>query len=112
MSELATKSCIPCRGGVPPLPPDAVEQLLSQVAGWTHERHRRIAKTFHFGKFTETIAFVNRIAELAEAEGHHPVMHVGFRELTIEIWTHKIEGLTESDFVLAAKIDALAGGGA
>lgn len=108
MSELASKRCIPCQGGVPPFPPEEVERYLAQVPGWTHTDHTRIHKTFTFAAFKETIAFVNQVAEVAEAENHHPVMHVGFRELTIDIWTHKIDGLVESDFVLAAKIDALA----
>lgn len=107
MSELAQKTCVPCQGGVPPMPAEDVESYLGKVDGWTQTDHKRIRKTFTFGKFPETIAFVNRVAEVAEAENHHPVMHVGFRELEVEIWTHKIDGLTESDFVLAAKIDQL-----
>ena len=108
MSVLSQKSCVPCKGGVPPLSQDAVVALLRQVGGWnaSHD-HARIEKTYRFSRYPETIAFVNRIADVAEGQNHHPVLHVGFRELTVEIWTHKIDGLTESDFVLAAKLDAL-----
>ncbi len=106
--DLAQRSCVPCRGGVPPMPPAEVESYLARLAGWTHTGHKRIAKRYTFGRYAETVAFFNRVADTAEREGHHPVCTVGFRELTVEIWTHKIDGLTESDFVLAAKIDSLA----
>ena len=107
--ELEKKRCLPCEGGVSALPQDEVERLLSQISGWTLEPGRsELRKRFRFSRFGETIAFVNRMADLAESEGHHPDFCVRFANLDVTLTTHAVGGLTENDFILAAKIDALA----
>ncbi len=108
MSDLASKSCVPCRGGVPPLKGAELEALHRQLPGWNvvHEHH--LEKSFHFPDFVQALAFTNRVGELAEEQGHHPDIYLTWGRVDIKIWTHKIDGLTESDFILAAKIDALA----
>ena len=108
MSDLAELKCVPCKGGVPALKGPALEALQVRLGGgWRLVREHHLEKEYRFDSFAENIAFVNRVAQVAEAEGHHPEMHVGFRTLRMEVWTHKIDGLTESDFVLAAKADAV-----
>ena len=107
MSELADRQCVPCRGGVPPLKGDDVQALLGQLAGWQAVSDHHLLQTYRFQNFRETLTFVNRVGELAEAQGHHPDICFGWGKAEISIWTHKIDGLTESDFVLAAKIDKL-----
>lgn len=106
MSELANKRCAPCEGGVPPLKKDEAERLLGQIEGWSLG-DKRISKEFSFKRFPDAIAFVNRVAGLAESEGHHPDIHIHYSRVRFEIWTHAIGGLSENDFILAAKIDAL-----
>ncbi len=106
MSELAGKTCVPCSGGVPPLGPDSVAELLKQVDGWAAERNHHIVKTFKFADFAQALAFVNCVGAIAEKQGHHPDIYLTWGKVSIEIWTHKIDGMTESDFILAAKIDA------
>lgn len=107
MSNLAAKDCVPCKGGVPPLKGDALKQLLSELEGWEAVREHHLAKQYTFPNFVTALAFVNRVGELAEQQGHHPDIYLAWGKARIEIWTHKIDGLTESDFVLAAKIDRL-----
>jgi 4a-hydroxytetrahydrobiopterin dehydratase len=107
MSELADRQCVPCRGGVPPLKGDEVQRLLVQLADWQAVSEHHLLKTYRFQNFRETLVFVNRVGELAEEQGHHPDICFGWGKAEISIWTHKIDGLTESDFVLAAKIDKL-----
>lgn len=104
---LAEKDCIPCRGGVPALSRAEFEPLLAELDGWEVEADKRLVKRIKLGNFMEALALANKIGELAEAQGHHPDLLVRWGELGIELWTHKIDGLTESDFVLAAKIDRL-----
>ena len=104
---LAGKTCVPCRGGVPPLKGDALRELHAQLDGWDVVDEHHLSKTCKFADFAAALAFVNRVGALAEAQGHHPWIHFTWGRVKIEIWTHKIDGLTESDFVLAAKIDAL-----
>lgn len=108
MSELASKTCVPCRGGVPPMDAQDAERYLAQVEGWGHSDHRRISRTFVFPDFAGALDFANRVGEIAEAEGHHPDLLVAWGRVEVTIWTHKVNGLTESDFILAAKIDQLA----
>ena len=108
MSELASKTCVPCRGGVPPMDAREAERYLAQVEGWGHSGHRRISRTFVFADFAGALDFANRVGEIAEAEGHHPDLLVAWGRVEVTIWTHKVNGLTESDFILAAKIDRLA----
>ena len=107
MSELAERQCIPCRGGVPPLQGDELKALSAQLPGWEVINEHHLQKTCKFKDFREALDFVNRVGELAEAQGHHPDICFGWGKAEISIWTHKIDGLTESDFVLAAKIDKL-----
>ena len=107
--ELEKKQCLACEGGVSALPQDEVERLLSQLSGWSVEPSRsELRKRFRFAGFVETIAFVNRMADLAESEGHHPDFCVRFANLDVTLTTHAVGGLTENDFILAAKIDVLA----
>ena len=107
MTELADRQCVPCRGGVPPLKGDEIQKLLGQLADWQAVNEHHLLRIYRFQDFRETLAFVNRVGELAEQQGHHPDICFGWGKAEISIWTHKIDGLTESDFVLAAKIDKL-----
>ncbi len=106
MTELAEKQCVPCQGGVPPLRPERVAELLTQLDGWTAERNHHLKKTCNFPDFAQALGFVIRIGTIAEEQGHHPDIYLTWGKVRVEIWTHKIDGLTESDFILAAKIDA------
>jgi 4a-hydroxytetrahydrobiopterin dehydratase len=104
MSELAKKDCVPCRGGVPPLDAKQSTPLLKQLDGWTLEQGH-LTKTFKFPDFAKALAFVNRVGAMAEKQGHHPDIYLAWGMARVEIWTHKINGLTESDFIFAAKTD-------
>jgi len=106
-NTLAQKTCVPCRGGVPPLPANEIARLLEQLEGWEAAADHHLTKTFLLPDFVTALAFVNRIGELAEQQGHHPDLHLGWGKVRVDLWTHKIDGLTESDFILAAKIDRL-----
>ena len=108
MSELASKQCVPCRGGVPPLQGSEINRLLGQLNGWEVVNEHHLKKNYSFSNFAEALTFVNKVGELAEEQGHHPDICFGWGKVEITIWTHKIDGLTESDFILAAKIDELA----
>lgn len=109
MSELTKKKCVPCEGGVPKLSEAEAQKLLGQVEGWSlSQEGKRITREFAFKDFVENMAFVNRVAEIAEAEGHHPDFTVHYNRTQFEIWTHAIGGLSENDFILAAKIDEVA----
>ena len=107
MSELSSKQCIPCRGGVPPLKGQQITKLLAQLDTWEVVAEHHLKKVFTFADFRTAQEFVNRIGALAEEQGHHPDICFGWGRAEITIWTHKIDGLTESDFILAAKIDKL-----
>jgi 4a-hydroxytetrahydrobiopterin dehydratase len=107
MKDLASRECVPCRGGVPPLQSDEINGLLTELQGWEVVDEHHLLKSYTFGDFREALAFVNRMGQLAEEQGHHPDICFGWGHAEITIWTHKIDGLTESDFILAAKIDAL-----
>jgi len=107
MSDLASKTCVPCRGGMPPLKGDELASLLKQVDGWSVLEEHHITKTFKFPDFRKALDFTNRVGELAEEQGHHPDIYLAWGKVGITTWTHKINGLTESDFILAAKIDRL-----
>jgi len=107
--ELTARSCTPCRGGIPPLGRDAAEKLLAEVAGWTLGGDAtHIERTFKFADFAAALAFVNRVGELAEAEGHHPDLSFGWGYCRLLWQTHKIRGLHENDFIMAAKVNGLA----
>jgi 4a-hydroxytetrahydrobiopterin dehydratase len=107
MSELANRECVPCRGGVPPLRGDEVAKLQAQLDGWEVVNEHHLRKEYKFSDFSESQGFVNQVGQLAEGQGHHPDICYGWGRAEITIWTHKINGLTESDFILAAKIDLL-----
>ena len=107
MSELAGKTCVPCRGGVPPLKGEELLKLAGQVSGWNVIDEHHITKTFTFPDFLQALAFTNKVGKLAEEQGHHPDIFLTWGKVDIKTWTHKINGLTESDFILAAKINKI-----
>jgi len=103
--SLADRKCVPCRGGVPPLKGEELQRLSAQLPGWTVVEDHHIQKSFSFPDFRQALAFVNRAGGVAEDQGHHPDLTLSWGRVDVRIFTHKIDGLTESDFVLAAKID-------
>jgi 4a-hydroxytetrahydrobiopterin dehydratase len=103
--ELSEQTCVPCRGGTPPLAPEESQRLAAQVEGWTVVNNHHIEKAREFPDFKTALAFVNAVGAIAEAQNHHPDIYLAWGHVRVTIWTHKIDGLTESDFVLAAKID-------
>ena len=106
--SLADQKCVPCRGGVPPLQESRVAELLGEIdAAWQLNAAGHLERTCAFPDFVSAMAFANLVAGVAEAEGHHPDLHISWGKCRVEIWTHKINGLTESDFYLAAKADRL-----
>ena len=107
MSELSSKTCVPCRGGVPPLGGRELEVLAKQVPAWSVVEGHHITRGFAFPDFRQALNFVNKVGELAEQQGHHPDILLSWGKAEVTSWTHKINGLTESDFILAAKIDEL-----
>jgi 4a-hydroxytetrahydrobiopterin dehydratase len=106
MESLASRNCVPCHGGVPRLAGDEIEPLLRQLAGWDAVEEHHLAKAYKFSNFAEALEFVGRVGQIAESEGHHPDITFGWGYARIKIYTHAIGGLSESDFILAAKIDA------
>jgi 4a-hydroxytetrahydrobiopterin dehydratase len=107
MSELADKTCAPCTGDVPPLGGAELEELTWQVPGWEVVDEHHLRKEFRVANFREALDLVNRVGELAEEQAHHPNIAFGWGRVEIVIFTHQIDGLTESDFILAAKVDRL-----
>ena len=107
MSDLASKTCVPCRGGTPPLKGEELDDLRRQVPEWEVVEEHHLRLRFRFKTFREALVFVNRVGELAEEQGHHPNVTFGWGYAEVTIFTHKINGLTESDFILAAKINEL-----
>jgi 4a-hydroxytetrahydrobiopterin dehydratase len=108
MSELASMECVPCKGGVPPLAGDELNQMMDQLGGgWQVVDGHHLEKEFQFSDFRGALDFTNRVGELAEAQGHHPDIYLTWGKVKITVWTHKIDGLTESDFVFSAKSDTL-----
>jgi len=110
VKTLTETGCVPCRGGTPPLGSAQVEELLRQVPEWRvveTEGILRITRTFSFDDFRQALAFTVSVGELAEREQHHPDIHLGWGKVRIEVWTHKIRGLHENDFIIAAKADAI-----
>ncbi len=105
--DLADRQCVPCRGGVPPLKGDQLSELSSKLPGWTVVDEHHIERRYKFSDFKQALAFVNRIGEIAEEQGHHPDLFLSWGEVRVKLFTHKIDGLTESDFILAAKVDRL-----
>lgn len=105
--SLSKKTCVACTKGMPTLTANQCQEFLKQVNGWTLEGSKKISKSYKFKDFMSAMSLANKIADVAENENHHPDLLVRWGELKIEIWTHKVDGLTESDFILAAKIDEL-----
>ena len=107
MNELARKKCKPCEGGIDPLTPEQVRPMLKGLQGWERQPDGMIAKTYEFKNYFETMAFVNAAAWVSHREDHHPDMMVGYNKCRVAYITHAINGLSENDFICAAKLDAL-----
>ncbi|TAL33280.1 MAG: 4a-hydroxytetrahydrobiopterin dehydratase [Spirochaetes bacterium] len=107
MEELAQRKCAPCDAGTPPMNAKEIELLVGQVGEWKVVDNHHLARDFKFRNFREALDFVNRIGAVAEAEGHHPDIMLSWGKVSVTLLTHKIHGLSENDFILAAKIDAL-----
>jgi 4a-hydroxytetrahydrobiopterin dehydratase len=108
MSELAKKECVPCKGGVPPLKRKELTELMEKLGGgWQVVDEHHLEKEYRFKNFREALEFTNRVGEMAEKQGHHPDIYLAWGNVRLTVWTHKINGLTESDFVFAAKADGL-----
>jgi 4a-hydroxytetrahydrobiopterin dehydratase len=103
---LAENKCVPCRGGVPPMERAKAEEMLKQLdSGWALNKDGHLERLYSFKDFTQALAFVNKVGAVAEEEGHHPDLYLAWGKCRVELWTHKINGLTESDFYMAAKSD-------
>lgn len=108
MTDLKDKKCVPCEGGVPPLTKEAAKKLLTQIKNWElNPSATGISQQFHFKNFYQTMSFVNAVAWVANKENHHPDLDVGYNRCTVRYTTHAISGLSENDFICAAKINAL-----
>jgi 4a-hydroxytetrahydrobiopterin dehydratase len=105
--QLADKKCVPCKGGVPPIKGRELQGLLNVVPQWKAVNEHHLTREFKFPDFQQALDFVNRVGALAEEQGHHPDIMLAWGKAEITLWTHKIDGLTESDFIMAAKIDRL-----
>ncbi len=105
--DLASKKCVACEGGTPPLSETESRKFLSETLSWEIVENKKIKREFKFKDFKEAMAFVNKIAVIAEEEGHHPDIHVFYNKVLIELWTHAVGGLSENDFIMAAKINQL-----
>jgi 4a-hydroxytetrahydrobiopterin dehydratase len=105
--ELAEKTCVSCHGGIPPLTAAQIAELLPRVKGWNVVDDHHLIKRYKFANFTQALGFVNRVGAIADDQNHHPDIYLAWGKVTLEIWTHKIDGLTESDFIFAAKVDQL-----
>ncbi len=106
MSELAEGTCIPCRGGVPPLKGEQLDALLEKLGnGWQIINEHHLEKEYIFADFRQALDFTVKVGEVAENQGHHPDIYLAWGKVKLTIWTHKIDGLTESDFILGAKVD-------
>jgi 4a-hydroxytetrahydrobiopterin dehydratase len=110
VSDLASRTCEPCRGGIPPLKPEEYEPLAAQLNGdWEVVDGHHLARQYEFKNFADALAFVNAVGSLAEEVQHHPDLHLAWGRVRVEIWTHKIDGLHEADFIFAARCDRLHG---
>jgi len=108
VKNLISKHCIPCEGGVAPLDRDQAHSYMAEVLGWElSSDSKKISKEFKFSDFRHAMRFVNKVAELAEAEGHHPDIAISYNKVHFDLSTHAIKGLSENDFILAAKINRL-----
>lgn len=107
MTELAAKTCVACRSDTPPLKGPELQELRDQLPGWEVVEEHHLRREFRFKNFKEALDFVNRVGEVAEEQGHHPDISFGWGSAEVTVFTHKIDGLTESDFIFAAKVDTL-----
>ncbi|SVB55025.1 uncharacterized protein METZ01_LOCUS207879, partial [marine metagenome] len=108
VNELANRVCVPCKGGIPPLKGKELKALQNQLGnGWNVINEHHLKKKWKFDDFESALNFTNKIGSLAEDQGHHPDIYLAWGKVEIKMWTHKISGLTESDFILAAKIDRI-----
>lgn len=107
MTDLAQRECVPCKGGTPPLTTEQIKPLLAQLSDWQVLQDHHLHREYKFPDFKSALAFVNRVGDLAEEQGHHPNIEFTWGKVALDIYTHKIGGLSESDFILAAKIDKL-----
>jgi len=106
--DLSKRQCTPCKGGVPPLKGESLAHLCRELSeSWKVINEHHLEKDYSFKNFLEALAFTNKVGELAEQEGHHPDIFLSYGKVKIQLWTHKIDGLSESDFILAAKCDTL-----
>ena len=106
--DLSTKKCKPCEGGIEPLNLNEIEEYKKNIQNdWNVVENRKISKEYSFVNYRHAMDFVNKVADLAEEEGHHPVMHISYAKVVIDLWTHAVNGLSENDFILAFKIDKL-----
>ena len=114
MSDLANKKCVPCEGNIPPFEYDEIHKYLKKVDGWDVEKNENqnyfLTKKFEFKNFKDSQIFVNKVGDIAEIEGHHPDIIFGWGYAKIKVFTHAINGLAESDFILASKIDKIISG--
>jgi 4a-hydroxytetrahydrobiopterin dehydratase len=107
--QLADKKCVPCRGGVPPLKGKELTALHQVVPQWNVVEEHHLTREYKFPDFAKALEFVNRAGALAEEQGHHPDILLAWGKVQVTLWTHKVDGLTESDFIMAAKIDRVQG---
>ena len=108
MVALAEKECVPCKGGIPPLKGGELAKLTHELKpGWQLVDEHHLEREFKFKNFREALDFTNKVGELAEAQGHHPDIYLAWGKVKVTLWTHKVDGLTESDFIMAAKVDQL-----
>jgi len=107
MADLARRNCVPCTGETPPVTGKEAARLLALLDRWSMEKGHHLTRTFEFPDFAASLAFANRVGEMAEEQQHHPDIHISWGRVRLVIWTHAIDGLSENDFILAAKIDAL-----
>ncbi|AKQ46430.1 pterin-4-alpha-carbinolamine dehydratase [Rufibacter radiotolerans] len=108
MMSLTEKKCVPCEGGVPTIQGQEIENYTCQLKSkWTVVEEKLLRREFTFPDFVTALAFVNKVGAIAEEEGHHPDLHLSYGKVVVELWTHAIQGLSENDFIVAAKIDAL-----
>ncbi|HLL40015.1 MAG TPA: 4a-hydroxytetrahydrobiopterin dehydratase [Rubrobacteraceae bacterium] len=107
MTDLANKTCVPCKGDTPPLQSEEIESLRQQIPEWEVVEDHHLKRTFRFKNFKEALRFVNEVGGIAEEQGHHPDIGFGWGYAEVTVWTHKINGLTESDFVFAAKVERI-----
>jgi len=105
MDKLSGKECVPCKGGIPPLKGEELRKLNKQLENWKIVKEHHLEKEYKFKDFKEALDFTNKVGMLAEEQNHHPDIYLSYGKVKIILWTHKIDGLTESDFIFAAKVD-------